>query len=340
VYLPFWVAIPLYAVVGAVWAVILICMTLWWLLVVLPARGITAWQESRSARERAPSRPEAIAARQAEEEEWRRKREDHDARTHRYRVSECRIDALKGGKFTLEAEGLDTVDITVEPDTAMRFLSLKKGDIVQVTHAPGNAGLEEFWHLSRANGAKPRSPADFGPGELLTRRRDEGTSPPVWALPPETPVRPQEQARAAEQPPAEKHRNSRSEQWQAQLAARHASRQAEAPGRAAADQGRDVARRERKAAFRAARGPWQWPEWTLAAAVAAFVAFVVLAAVAAPHPSSAPSAAGAWLLGISILGGLVGVPTVAWRWYRARRAAAATLAGAGQSQASPPGPRP
>ena len=67
--------------------------------------------------------------------------------------------------------------ITVEPDTALRFLSLKKGDIVQVTLGPDNSGVEEFWHLSRANGAKPRSPADFGPGQLLSRRSDEGTSP-------------------------------------------------------------------------------------------------------------------------------------------------------------------
>jgi hypothetical protein len=45
----------------------------------------------------------------------------------------------------------------------LRFLSLKNGDIVQVTLGPDNSGLEEFWHLRRANGAKPRSPADFGP---------------------------------------------------------------------------------------------------------------------------------------------------------------------------------
>ncbi len=127
-------------------------------------------RERHEASDREWNAPEAVAAREAA-------RADHDARTHRYRVSECHIDALKGGKFTLEADGLDTVGITVEPDTALRFLPLRKGDIVQVTHAPGNAGLEEFWHLSRADGAKPRSPASFGPGKLQSHRTDEDTSP-------------------------------------------------------------------------------------------------------------------------------------------------------------------
>ena len=96
----------------------------------------------------------AIAAHQAERE---RARADHDARTHRYRVTDCHIDALTGGGFALEAEGLDTVRINLTPETAVHFLPLKRGDIVQVTLAPGNAGIEEFWQLSRANGAKPRS---------------------------------------------------------------------------------------------------------------------------------------------------------------------------------------
>jgi hypothetical protein len=213
VYLPFWFAIPLYAVVGAVWAVILVCVALWWLLVVLPPRGITAWQESRATRERAPSRPQA-----------------------------------------------DSI------------------------------------------------PA----------------APPDWAPPQDTPGQLEAQARIAEQPPAEERRNSRSEQRQAQLAARNARRQAEAPGRAAADRAHDAARRERKAAFKAARGPWRWPEWTLISAVAAFVAFVVLAAATGTHM---PTAAGVPLFLIWFLGGLVGIPAVIWRWYRAWQAAAAMLAG-------------
>jgi len=96
----------------------------------------------------------AIAAREAER---LRARADHDARTHRYRVTDCRIDALTGGGFALEAEGLDPVHVNLTPETADHFLPLKLGDIVQVTLAPGNAGIEEFWQLSRANGAKPRS---------------------------------------------------------------------------------------------------------------------------------------------------------------------------------------
>jgi hypothetical protein len=43
----------------------------------------------------------------------------------------------------------------------MYFLSLKNGDIVQATLRPGNSGLEEFWQLSRANGARPRSPVEL-----------------------------------------------------------------------------------------------------------------------------------------------------------------------------------
>jgi hypothetical protein len=48
---------------------------------------------------------------------------------------------------------------------------------MQVTLGPDDSGLEEFWHLSRADGAKPRSPADFGPGALRSRRKDEDASP-------------------------------------------------------------------------------------------------------------------------------------------------------------------
>jgi hypothetical protein len=100
----------------------------------------------------------AIAAQKAER---LADKADHDARTHRYRVSKCRIDALKGGEFTLEAEDTDPVHVEVTPETAARFLSLKKGDIVQVTLGPGNSGLEECWQLRRANGAKPRSPIEL-----------------------------------------------------------------------------------------------------------------------------------------------------------------------------------
>jgi amino acid transporter len=45
VYLPFWLAIPVYTVVGATWAAIGLIIALWWLLAILPARGIKALAE-------------------------------------------------------------------------------------------------------------------------------------------------------------------------------------------------------------------------------------------------------------------------------------------------------
>jgi hypothetical protein len=105
-----------------------------------------------------------VAERQRARAERQRARAERDARTHRYRVTDCRIDALSGGGFTLEAEGLDPVRINLTPRTAQHFLPLKRGDIVQVTLAPANAGIEEFWQLHRANGAKPR------PAVSLTRQ--------------------------------------------------------------------------------------------------------------------------------------------------------------------------
>ena len=201
VYMPFWLAIPLYLFVAAVWVVIIAAIVLWWLLAVLPARGFMALVDSRD-----------------------RKR---------------------------EAAAL----------------------------------------------AAPR-PVQAAPQE-----------PPIQAPPQETPGRPQ---------------------GQAQLAARHARRQAEAPGRAAAYRANDVARQQRKAARKEARGPWRWPEWTLAAALAAFVAFCVVGAATGTHM---PGAAGVPLFLIFTLGGIVAIPAVLWRWYRARQAAAAAmLAGAGQSR--------
>ena len=65
VYLPFWVAIPLWLIVAAVWAVILAAMLLWWLLVVLPGKAITAWRDSPRRATRQAQRPEAVAANQA-----------------------------------------------------------------------------------------------------------------------------------------------------------------------------------------------------------------------------------------------------------------------------------
>jgi hypothetical protein len=100
-----------------------------------------------------PGSAEAVAARQAAD--------TYEERTHRYVVSQCRLDPLKGGDFTLEAEGPDSVHIRLDAQAVIHFLSLRKGDIVQLTHAPGNAGLEEFRQVCRSNGAKPRSPIEL-----------------------------------------------------------------------------------------------------------------------------------------------------------------------------------
>jgi len=68
----------------------------------------------------------------------------------------------------------------LDAKAAIHFLSLKAGDIVQVTLAPEQAGLEEFWHICRANGAKPRSPVELSAGDMrwlgLTGTRS--TEPP------------------------------------------------------------------------------------------------------------------------------------------------------------------
>jgi hypothetical protein len=211
VYLPFWIAIPAYLIVGMVWIGIAAVIAVVWLIAALcklAGRGIDARRRApvrgahRAARE--AQHPEAIAATQtlaegyqrqrqedrqqredaidAELEEYRQQAQDHDARTHRYRVTECNIDALNGGDFTLGAEGLDSVHIRLTAKSVMHFLSLKAGDIVQVTFAPGNAGLEEFWQISRANGARPRSPVELSAADmawlgLTGARSDSGGQP-------------------------------------------------------------------------------------------------------------------------------------------------------------------
>jgi hypothetical protein len=81
-------------------------------------------------------------------------------------VSGCHIDGVKGGSFTIEADGRDTVTFTVPGNAALHFLPLRKGDIVQVTLNPGKTGLEEIWHLSRASGAKPRSPVNLSAADM------------------------------------------------------------------------------------------------------------------------------------------------------------------------------
>jgi hypothetical protein len=124
---------------------------------------VTVTHRSGNLLEIGPAQEPATAAARREA------KADHDARTYRAVIAECHIDGINGGSFSIVAEGKDTVHVTVQPDLALRFLSLKNGDIVQVTLARDQAGVEEFWHLSRANGATPRNPASFGPGELTSR---------------------------------------------------------------------------------------------------------------------------------------------------------------------------
>jgi hypothetical protein len=103
--------------------------------------------------EREYSSPEAVA-------EW----EARKARTYRATVSGCRIDPLKGGEFTVTADDRPGLHFTVPPDMALQVMSLRNKDVVQVTIAPDGQGIEEFWHLARANGAQPRNPANFPKG--------------------------------------------------------------------------------------------------------------------------------------------------------------------------------
>jgi hypothetical protein len=106
-----------------------------------------------------PPDPATVAAREAA-------KADHDARTRRAVISGCRIDPLKGGSFTLStADDLEMV-FNVAANAALHFLPLKNGDIAQITFNPGKTGLEEFCQLSRANGAKPRSPVELSAADL------------------------------------------------------------------------------------------------------------------------------------------------------------------------------
>jgi hypothetical protein len=78
---------------------------------------------------------------------------------------------------TPRTEDMEMV-FNVVSKAAIHFLSLKKGDIVQVTLAPGKTGLEEFWQLSRANGAKPRSPVELTAADMEWLGLAAKASPP------------------------------------------------------------------------------------------------------------------------------------------------------------------
>jgi hypothetical protein len=89
-------------------------------------------------------------------------------------ITELAIDPLKGGHFTLtDASGAATGVAIAAGDQAMDFLSLKKGDIAEVTCRADGSGIENFRHIARANGAVPRNPA----GEWSARHRSPRLEP-------------------------------------------------------------------------------------------------------------------------------------------------------------------
>ena len=117
-------------------------------------------------REREYNHPAAVAARQAAVAEREAARADHDARTYRAVISACKIDPLKGGAFHLSTGDDLEMTFNVVANAAQHFLPLKNGDVVQVTLNPARTGLEEFWQLSRASGAKPRSPVELSRADM------------------------------------------------------------------------------------------------------------------------------------------------------------------------------
>jgi hypothetical protein len=131
------------------------------------ARAERREQQERAARLRVYNSPEAVAQRAAQ-------KADHDARTHRAVVSACSIDPVADGDFTLTAPGRPDMRLAVPPDLAMRFLPLRRKDVIQVTMTADGRGIEEFWHMARGNGAEPRNGADF------SKRDTEQLGPESW----------------------------------------------------------------------------------------------------------------------------------------------------------------
>jgi len=89
--------------------------------------------------------------------------EGGEDRAYRASVSGCGIDLVTGGTFTLTAPGHPDLRVQVPSDTAMRFMTLRNRDVVQVVLGSDDK-IEAFWHLARANGAEPRNPCDFPEG--------------------------------------------------------------------------------------------------------------------------------------------------------------------------------
>ena len=110
-----------------------------------------------------------------------------------------------------------------------------------------------------------------------------------------------------------------------------AAKQAKVARRGKIHERKSAARRQRKAAFKTARGPYRWPEWSLVAGAAAFIAWIVLVAISRGTLNWAGTTAVPMFL-IWLFAALIAGPAVLWRRHRARQAAAAMLAAANQAE--------
>jgi hypothetical protein len=128
------------------------------------AKGLRQERRRANAWRRDYDSPARVAERQASAAWQQARRASWEARTYRAVVSECGIDSLAGGSFQVTAPGRPTIDIAVPPALALNFLSLRHGDVVQVTPTENGMGVETFYHLARASGAKPRNAANFPEG--------------------------------------------------------------------------------------------------------------------------------------------------------------------------------
>jgi hypothetical protein len=90
--------------------------------------------------------------------------EQGDDRAYPASVSGYGVDLVTGGEFTLTAPNHPDLRVRVPSDMAMRFMTLRNRDVVQVVLGSDAKKVVAFWHLARANGAEPRNPCDFPEG--------------------------------------------------------------------------------------------------------------------------------------------------------------------------------
>ena len=174
------------------------------------------------------------------------------------------------------------------------------------------------------------APAPSAPAPSAPARRPRQVHP-------QQPRQAREEARAVEQARGKADQELRRQQRQAEIAEhferrqarfkeRAAARQAKAAGRAAIYQMKASVRQQRKAAFKSARGPYRWPEWSLIAGTVAFIAWCVLVVIADGKVASGPGVAAVPVLLVWISAVFIAGPAVLWRRHRARQAAAVVLA--------------